>query len=47
MYKEQKQRLTTILNLLGECLKDENFTSEEKAKIFQMVSELLAMFMAL
>lgn len=47
MYKEQKIRLKTILELLGECLKDENFTNNEKTKIFEIITELLAMLWAL
>ena len=46
-YKEQKQKLVKILDCIRECLTDSNFTNEEKAKFFEMASEILAMLMCL
>ena len=38
MYRQQKEKLTEMLNLIKECLIDDNFTIEEKQQILGMLA---------
>ncbi len=47
MYKMQKEKLIAIIDLIKDCLKDNNFTTEEKIKFIDMEYELLNMLIVL
>lgn len=47
MYQKQQKRLITIIDLIKECLQDENFTTDEKMKFINMECDLLQMLSVL
>lgn len=47
MYKLQKEKLITIIDLIKDCLKDDSFTVDEKIKFIDMEYELLKMLVIL